>query len=249
MASAKKNILLLCILTFSTLTPNTINIFTRFYYLKSLSNANKLLSYLDEHRYNYQPCICFKDNNCVCIDSTLFYDQKIISCIQEMVKTTSLKPALQLSQNINNYSIHDQIYIRELCLLIFIIHKQILLDTCKENPLALKTVTLNTILEISEKINQLPIAEVLNAIDMLVTELPPLLEKYEFNSKISWKEWLKKYWWVPPIFGGWFVLKILLSLQRPHYYFSPYLSSRPTIPLPPITTNDPVLAEIIVEHK
>jgi hypothetical protein len=246
----KTKILLFSLLTFSILTPNQTNIFTRFYYLKSLSKANNLLAYLDKHHYDYHPCVCFQQDNCVCIDSTLFFHPTIISCIQEMMKTTSLKPALQLSQNISNYTtLHDELYIRELCLLIFTIHKQILLDTCKENPQALKTVTLNTILEISEKINQLPIAEVLNAIDMLVTELPPLLEKYEFNSKIPWKEWLKKYWWVPPIFGGWIMLKILLSLQRPHYYFSPYLNSRPTIPLPSISTNDPVLAEIVMVDK
>jgi hypothetical protein len=165
-----------------------------------------------------------------------------------MQKTSSLKPVILLLREIKLYSHHhDEAFIREFFLLIFTVHKQILLNECKENPQALKTVNLETILEISEKINQLPIAEILNAINMLIIELPPFLEKYEFHSSITWKEWLKKYWWVPPIFGGWFALKILLSLQRPHYYFSPYLSSRPSTPLPPMTTNDPVLAEIVVD--
>jgi len=107
-----------------------------------------------------------------------------------------------------------------------------------------KTVTLNDLLTLSEKINQLPVAEVLNAIDMLITELPPFLEKYEFNAKMTWKVWLKKYWWVPPIFGAWFGLKILLRLQKPYMYFSPYNVPKPPINLPPLITTDPALLEI-----
>jgi hypothetical protein len=83
---------------------------------------------------------------------------------------------------------------------------------------------------------------------MLVNELPPFLEKYEFHSKITWKEWLKKYWWVPPVFGAWFGLKILLSLQRPYYYFSPY-TPKPSIPLQPIVTTDPALLEIMRDEE
>ncbi len=162
-----------------------------------------------------------------------------------MLATASLKPLVHVLRDVqfcqqpckNNF-------FHELLLLVFTVHKQILLHECEETSYSLKKTTLNTILEISEKINQLPIAEVLNAIDMLVTELPPFLEKYEFNSKMSWKAWLRKYWWVLPIFGGWFGLKVLLSLQRPHYYFSPYLSPRPSTPLQEVIITDPALLEI-----
>jgi hypothetical protein len=53
---------------------------------------------------------------------------------------------------------------------------------------------------------------------MLMTELPPFLEKYELNSSITWRNWLKKYWWVPPVFGGWFALRILVNFQKGYYY-------------------------------
>lgn len=247
MIDTKKIGVLYCILTFATIIPNSSLPFLRFYYLNHLIKSSRLLFFLDTKDYYYQPCNCSPQDNCIQIDSAFFFHDQIKICIQTMQDVQSLKPILYLLQDVKKYThLEDIQFIREFFVLIFIIHKQILLDECKKNPQALKKVTLETILEISEKINQLPIAEVLNAIDMLVTELPPFLEKYEFNSKITWKAWLKKYWWVLPIFGGWFALKILLSLQRPHYYFSPYLSPRPTIPLPPVTTNDPVLAEIIV---
>ena len=242
--------ILFCTLTFTSISPHSANIFVHFHYLNLLSQSNQLLSLLDKKKYYYEPCNCTQQKDCIQIDSTFFSHPRTKACINIMQQEKSLKPAIELSNTFENYSyVQDTHFIHELFILIFIIHKQILLGKCIEKPQAFKKVTLEKILEISEKINQLPIAEILNAIDMLVTELPPFLEKYEFNSKISWKEWLKKYWWVPPLFGGWFALKILLSLQRPHYYFSPYLSPRPSVPLPPIITNDPALAEIIVERS
>jgi hypothetical protein len=129
-------------------------------------------------------------------------------------------------------------------LLYHILYKQFFLHEYKKNSHTLIRTAIKNLLEISEKINQLPITEILNTIDMLAKELPPFLEKYEFHSKITWKAWLKKYWWVPPIFIGWFGLKILLTLQRPHFYYSSYLLPRPQIPLQPIITNDPALLEI-----
>ena len=248
MVYTKKFAALLCILiSITNLTIHTYE-FIRFHHLKCLSQSHYFLSLLNERDYTYQICNCCKQNHCIKFDTALFFHEKIISCITDMQKKSSLKPMVDLSREINLYSHQkDEIFIREFFLLLFIVHKQILLTAYKEKPHALKTINLETILEISEKINQLPIAEILNAINMLIVELPPFLEKYEFHSSITWKEWLKKYWWVPPIFGGWFALKILLSLQRPHYYFSPYLSSRPTTPFPPMATSDPVLAEIIVD--
>lgn len=249
--SKKKIVLLYCILTFSTPLSPSPTITQWIHYLTLLSQSNEIFAVLDENNYCYIPCTCAQQNNCILLDAAYFIHPRIKACICAMQKTKSLKPLLQLSRSFEKYLyMHNITFIHELCMLFFIIHKQIIMQTCAEKPQIFKTIDLEKILEISEKINQLPIAEVLNAIDMLVTELPPFLEKYEFNSKISWQQWLKKYWWVPPIFGGWFGLKILLRLQRPHYYFSPYLSSsRPTIPLPPMNTNDPVLAEIIVEKQ
>lgn len=248
--SKKKIIFIYYILTFTIPLSSSPSLIKWLNYLNLLSQSNEIFTVLDENDYCYTPCNCIQKNNCITLDAACFFHPRIKTCIYAMQESQSLKPLLQLSRSFEKYLyVHNIEFVRELCILFFIIHKQIILRTCAERPQIFKTIDLEKILEISEKINQLPIAEVLNAIDMLVTELPPFLEKYEFNSKISWQQWLKKYWWVPPIFGGWFGLKILLRLQRPHYYFSPYLSSRPTIPLPPIITNDPALQEIIVQTK
>jgi hypothetical protein len=226
------------------------HITTYLYYTNHLAKSIYYLSLLDKQNYHYKPCNIIKEKNSILIDSTYFFNHKIITCIDKMLLLNRLTPLLVLLNEIIKYEhFENKAFMHELFLLIFTVHKQILFHECDEsNTYALKTVTISTIIEISEKINQLPIAEILNAIDMLVTELPPFLEKYEFNSKISWKEWFKKYWWVPPIFSGWFGLKILLSLQKPHFYYSPYLglTPKPLLTPEPIYTHDAALQEISI---
>jgi len=204
------------------------------------------------HRIN---CNIITEDDSIQIDSVTFFHPTTKSCLQKMLQTGSLKPLLLLFQEVKNYHLlQDKLFFHEFFLLIFIVYKQILFHECEHNSHTLKKTTLETIIIVSNTISQLPIAEVLNAIDMLIVELPPFLEKYEFHSSIGWRAWLKKYWWVPPVFGIWFGLKILLRLQRPFFYYSPYMP-RPQIPLIEpipvipaseiITTNDPALDDIM----
>ncbi|HLC07198.1 MAG TPA: hypothetical protein VJJ26_03345 [Candidatus Babeliales bacterium] len=260
MKEVKKIAALLCILMSAIVLPNHTmwkkgivqryhdlrkDIIDHFYCVKCLSESTYFLSLLAKQDYCYQLCNCINQKECVQIDSTTFFHKKIKLCIQKMHSHQSLKPILVLLEDAKKrYYNQDRQFFHELFVLIFTVQKQILLREHKEKKQSLKNTTLSTIVEIGEKINKLPISEVLNAIDMLVRELPPFLEKYELNSKITWKEWLKKYWWVPPIFGAWFGLRILLSFQRSHYYFPPYMSPRPGHP---ITSNDPAWA--IIEQE
>ncbi len=220
-----------------------------FHSIKCLAFSTYFLSRLDEHNYCYNLCNCIDQNTCIQIDSTQFTDKKIKLCIQKMCETSSLKPIVALLKKTGFYCDNNSQFSYELFLLLFTVYKQILLQECGENKQTLKNTSLATIIELGEKINQLPIAEVLTTIDMLMTELPPFLEKYEFNSTISWKKWIKKYWWVPPIVGGWFTLRVLLNFQRSHYYFPSYRPrpSRPAVPTnyPHQTiSNDPAWDEI-----
>ena len=251
MNELKRIAVFLCVLvTTPMLSQGTIffnDIVMRCYYIKRLTPSCYFLSFLNKQQYNYKPCNIIKHNKSIQIDSILFSHHKINTCINNMLFYNSLRPLLSLLNEIKDYRyLHDQQLMYELLLLIFTVHKQILLHECEESELSLKAITFNDIIAISNKISQLPIAEILNAIDMLVTELPPFLEKYEFNSKISWKAWVKKYWWVPPVFGAWFTLKILLSLQRPFFVptYGLSVAPRPSINVQPIITDDPALQEI-----
>ncbi len=218
------------------------------YCIPCLTKSINFLSRLHKQQYHYAPCNITEQADSIQLGPVTFSHPTICNSLKQAIAAESLKPIILLLQytqhNINAQSSH---FLHETLILIFAVHKHILFDECAQHHHPIKKSTLETIIAINNIINQLPIAEVLSAIDMLVNELPPFIEKYELNSKITWKNWLKKYWWVPPIFGVWFGLKILLKLQRPYYFYTPYLSPlapRPQIPLEPIITNDPALLEI-----
>ena len=154
---------LLSILIFTTTLSNNINynaVVTHFYYIKRLAKSAYCLSLLHKQHYCYRPCNISKQKECIHIDSVSFFHHRIISCIDTMLLTGSLKALLLLLHDMKLYRyLQDQQFIHELFLLIFTVHKQILLHECdKDTAHSLKTITLNNILEISEKINQLPIA-------------------------------------------------------------------------------------------
>ena len=224
------------------------DIVTHAYCITCLTKTTDLLSCLDQQQYHYKPCNMCEQQNYIQIDAAIFSHRIIRSCIKKIVETESLQPLITLVHKVKKHNlIHNNRFFHEFLILIFTIYKQILFKECETKPHNVKKSTLETIMLANNIINQLPIAEILSAIDMLVTELPPFFEKYELNSKISWKKWLQKYWWVPPVFGIWFGLKILFKLQRPYFLYSPYyspLTPRPQIPLEPIITNDPMLLEI-----
>jgi len=192
-------------------------------YVSHISESLYFLSHLSQGDYCYIPCNMIEKEHCIQIDKALFFHKKTRSCLHKVLQTGSVAPIITLFRQVRYPQyLNDHALMHEIFFLIFIIHKQILLQECKENDHSVKKSTLDTLVEVSDKINQLPITEVLSAIDMLMTELPPFLEKYELNSSITWRNWLKKYWWVPPVFGGWFALRILVNFQKGYYYYDIY---------------------------
>ncbi|MFT6765491.1 MAG: hypothetical protein ACJAZS_000369 [Alteromonas naphthalenivorans] len=59
--------------------------------------------------------------------------------------------------------------------------------------------------------------EILNALDLIVEELPVFLEQYELASNLSWKEWKKKYWLLAPIGAGVLTLKFYFRFNAIFY--------------------------------
>jgi len=60
----------------------------------------------------------------------------------------------------------------------------------------------------------MPLEEVLDILDLLVEELPEFLEKYELNSDITWRSWVKKYWILVPVAATAFGIKIYLTYKN-----------------------------------
>lgn len=93
-----------------------------------------------------------------------------------------------------------------------------------------KTVKINSesLITAYQTIDSLPVEEMLSAIDVMANEIPSIIQQYEFNSQLTWKQWLKKYWWTPPVIIVRLILKVLLALKRP---IPSFLSRTKNIPL------------------
>ena len=223
------------------------DIIKHFYYIKRLQPSISVTNLLRQNNYYYKQDLTIQKNNSVSLHSIIFHHYKIVACIKAMNTTACLKPLLFLLREVKQYrQIQDESFIRELLLLILIVYKDILAQATNDNDLTTTKSALTTIVEITHTIDQLPIAELLNTIDMLVEELPAFLEKYEFNTTMTWKKWLRKYWWVPPIIIGWFGLKILLTFQHKPTLFGQggLYQQKPS----PIITTDPALLELMRDN-
>ncbi len=168
-----------------------------------------------------------QENNCNChfVSHYTFQNKDIIECVSQMEKTQKLTPLLSLAKEFANYKlILNDIFLKEFIHITFIAFRNLYINNINlQKPLIQKSFT-QFITNIYNNLDNLPLEEILEAIDLLHDELPPILEKYEFNSKISWKKWLRKYWWLPPALG------VVVGIQL-------YLISKGKTPVRPFNNN------------
>jgi hypothetical protein len=162
----------------------------------------------------------------VLIDSKhQFKHEYIVSCIKVMEQTNSVEPLMGLMQGVQKYKyIDDELFARE--------YLTLLLVTLQH--LELRSPEIRLPAKASSITDDLPLERILDALDLIAQELPALLEKYEFHSEYTWKEWLKKYWWAPAMIAGTITFKILMMLKKSGFW------AKPNKPTP----NFPILDEI-----
>ncbi len=64
-----------------------------------------------------------------------------------------------------------------------------------------------------QQLQEMPLEDILNLLDILVEELPVFLKENELNSTLSWNEWLKKYWLVAPLRAAMFGISVYLMYK------------------------------------
>jgi len=147
--------------------------------------------------------------DCSFITHYEFSNPAILDCIKKMEEQKNIKPLLALYKEFTTYKlIQNEPFVREFTTLTFIVTRNIFIHNIQNPPTTLQSRTRNQVTHIYENLDKLPIEEILEAIDLINNELPEMLEQYEFNSDMTWKEWLKKYWWVPPVVGAILTLRI-----------------------------------------
>ncbi len=171
--------------------------------------------------------------------STEYTNIRIKRCQTDMYYTQSLLPLLHLWKEFNEYRyINNPTFLQEFLCLTLNAEKHIVLATTAQKKLR---IPIGHILALYNNIENLSIEELLNGIDAVAEVLPEIIEHYELNADMTWKDWAKKYWWLPVsivAIGGKFVynkfikkntgLESTTSPQSTHFNIPRPTTSKPT---------------------
>lgn len=185
------------------------------YFIKRFSCAVYVLSII--HEKKLFPFICARTPDCyVFEDDYSFVCSEVGECRAEIERTKSLEPFFALWEFVEkNPAQLDSDCLRELALLVLGIYKKIF---TAYSPLVQVAQNKNSLLQalalLCGNISNLHAFELLKIIEQLTVQIPKLLEKYELTkSDLTWKEWIHKYWWLPPVAVSAIVLKSILIYQ------------------------------------
>lgn len=143
-------------------------------------------------------------------NSISFKHPQIQECLEAILRTRNLEPLFALWRHFTAYKFaNDSLFLQEFVTLEYMLYCK-LIDCLRIT--ALKDVpTAEDIIELYSTIATLPIPEMLNSLDSLVEDLIEIIEKYELDTAMSWTQWFKKYWWVPPVIISSLVINFLLN--------------------------------------
>lgn len=193
----------------------------RRYYAERLKRAIAFLNYVpcgQKDFFEEQKPGC----DCSFITNYEFRHGEIKKIIENMQQENTLMPLIKLAHEFNSLKlINDSDFQKQFMVLIFTTYRNLVINNAAKYNYTIKKNTLATILTLYDNIERIPLEQILDAIDVLAEELPIILEKYEFNSKISWKKWLEKYWWMTTLAlssVGYKIMRIFYpSRPRPNY--------------------------------
>jgi hypothetical protein len=197
------------------------DVMLRFYHLKRLSRPMGWLQKLQKKRYRYTAPNSVNKGRSIFVDGAVNFTKKqIVSCIKVMEQVGHVDPLIQLLHEVKYYKfIQDKDFDRELLMLLFITYKNIVFDLVVTGKKETRSVSLEKIIEIYERVEALPLEEILDTIDLLSDEIPELMEKYEADSELTWMQWVKKNWLAVPVDMVKLCIKVLLKF-KPHHLMS-----------------------------
>lgn len=172
----------------------SINTLMEHYYLhKRLEHTVTILKIAEQNGL-YQTYLPEVKNS---LDQIKFHDKVTKKCLKKIAADSSLKELFAVWRKIQCYQfINNHAFNREFLILVAV-NLSTLIDA--HNKKIKNSKGIDDVAHLAESLDNLPIEEILSLIDTLTNEIPKLLEKYELNnSDLTWKEWAKKYWWLPP---------------------------------------------------
>lgn len=187
-------------------------ILLRFYHLKRLTPSVCLFRRCVQKGLLKIPLVYVAEQEGVTIKGMVFSERRIVSTIKQMCTRQEFDPLFEVWTNLMHYKyLYDDSVVKEFSTLIACILHENALTLWSQGTAA--TFRLREI-KITPSLTLMPLEEVLNVLDMLVEEIPSFFEKYELDSRMSWKNWLKKYWLIAPIAAAALIVRAYLIYTR-----------------------------------
>lgn len=146
-----------------------------------------------------------------------FVHARIKNIATKIDQEKKIDAALKLWDELKQFRhAEDKLLLREFVILVTLIaHEQV--SSC-QGPTSLRAVSIQQLAQMYVQLQELPLEEILNATDLLIEQMPGIIEDYELNSDLTWKAWFKKYWWAPPLVIISLIVRIMLNQKAvvPH---------------------------------
>lgn len=179
----------------------------RYYHIQRLLKSIVILTQVNTRYLNpLWDCLVQTINK----NNISFKHEAVQRCLDSILETESFEPLFGLWHHFMAYRFaNDSLFLQEFVALEYMLYRKLIdclrVSVGKANP------TADDIIELYANIATLPIPEMLNSLDSLVDDLIAIMEKYELDTTLSWKDWLIKYWWVPPVVLASIVVNFILD--------------------------------------
>jgi len=164
----------------------TDDIALNHYLIHRLDKAMQLLSDIHDEAATSPATSSFEQ--AVCNLGISFSHERINSCANQMIARKNLEPVLQMWQEFIRFRhAGDAHFLKEMLMMLFAVYKDLLFVKLNSESEDVITNEMNTILDLYEHVDDLPLDEILHAID-LTTDKLLLLQSMDKKSKQGWEQ-------------------------------------------------------------
>lgn len=194
------------------------------YILTQLDRHIRFFSYLDK-----QGNILDIKPTSLCLEVSGYTHELTRLCAKKIIQEQSILPLLETWDLFKTvYSeIDSLVFLQEFSTMLFCMYKDLLIQLYDRN-MVLRVVFVD-ILDLAGKIMSLPIEQVLDALDFCYEQFLVIMHDYGLDSDLTWNQWWRAYWWVPPVVVGILIVSIIkhrmLKETYPSYPFQAFSSS------------------------
>lgn len=186
------------------LTVSANDVLLRFYHLQRLQKGIDLLEKINNKDFLNNLFYYSENHSGITFCGYHFYTMQVAAIIQYSCEEKKLEKLFLFWHELQQYKYsNDTQIIKEFTLFLTLLLQEIESYFSKKEQ--------HELIVLNKKLENSSLEEILALLDILVEELPKFLEKYEIDSKMSWKVWLKKYWLIAPIAGAALILRAYLS--------------------------------------